>query len=204
MSLNYLALHKKDFQSVAKQRQGGFGLIELMVSISIMTIVSSVILVRQSSFNGAVLLRNQTYDVALSAREVQLSAITTGNNQGEFRAILGLHFDTDSARNDRVIVFQDRAILPALPNGFYDVGDSIISEEVLDSRFEISALRDSLGVPITALSVIFVRPNFDANFFSAPGVPIPTESIEIEIASKDTAGLQRVLEITATGQIAVQ
>jgi Tfp pilus assembly protein FimT len=54
----------------------GFGLVELMVSISIMMLLTVVILNRQSSFNGAVLLRNQAYEVAFALRKAQLLAVS--------------------------------------------------------------------------------------------------------------------------------
>jgi prepilin-type N-terminal cleavage/methylation domain-containing protein len=204
MFWNYLALRKTHFYTAARFRQSGFGLIELMVSISIMTIVSSVILVKQSSFNGAVLLRNQTYEIALSAREVQLSALTTGNNRNDFRAVLGIHFDTNAANNGRYMVFQDDD-----ENGFYDSGEEFGVQGFLDNRFEIRSIRSGLTTP-SEVSVIFVRPNFDARFFRAPGPTneINEETIEIDVARRGISGTDdgtlRTLEITATGQITVK
>jgi prepilin-type N-terminal cleavage/methylation domain-containing protein len=199
MFSNYLVSHKRPRHI----RQGGFGLIELMVSISVVTIVTSVILVRQSSFNSAVLLRNQTYDVALNVREVQLSAVTTGRSSIDFRAILGIHFDTNTLDNDRYILFQDA---DASPNGFYDVGEET-SAIFLDERFEIREIRAGADTP-SALSVIFVRPNFDARFFDATNSEVLEETIEIDIARRGVVGTDdgvlRTVEITATGQITVQ
>jgi len=204
MFSNYLALYKKDFQSVARGPQSGFGLIELMVSISIMTIVSSIILVGQNSFNSAVLLRNQTYDVALSAREIQLSALTSGDSAGDFRAVLGLHFDTNPLRNDRYIIFKDNN-----NNFYYDAGEEFGIQDILDNRFEVRAIRLGTFAPAEA-SVIFERPNFDAHFYIGPNNKSSVEAIEIDIARRGTDPLAntddvlRTLEITSTGQITVQ
>ena len=55
--------------------QNGFGLVELLVSISIMLLVTMVVLVNHESFNNGALLRSQAYEVALRLREVQLSAV---------------------------------------------------------------------------------------------------------------------------------
>ena len=50
----------------------GFTLIELLVVISIMVIVTSVILVRQSRFDSSTVLRSLAYSVALSVRQAQI------------------------------------------------------------------------------------------------------------------------------------
>ncbi len=183
----------------------GFGIIELLVSISIMVIISAVILVQQSSFNGAVLLRSQAYEVALDAREVQLNAVSINDVTGDFRSLLGLHFDLDS--NQTYNIFRDGGT----NNGYYDAGEAFGKQGTLDDRFEIRAIRvnrNSGGVmPVTQLSVVFERPNFDARFFSQTG-EINASGIEIDVAKKGVpAGSSdpiRTIEITSTGQIAVQ
>ena len=183
----------------------GFGIIELLVSISIMVIISSVILVQQGSFNGAVLLRSQAYEVALDAREVQLNAVSINDVTGDFRSLLGLHFDLSS--NQSYKIFRDGGT----NNGYYDDGEAFGKQGSLDGRFEIRSIRvnrNSGGVTaVTKLSVVFERPNFDARFFSQTG-EIDASSIEIDVAKKAVAAGAddpvRTIEITSTGQIAVQ
>lgn len=183
--------------------QTGFGLIELMVSIAVMAIVSSIILVRQNSFNGGVLLRSQAYEVALAAREVQLNAVSAVGVAGDFRTLQGLHFDTNTANNGIFRVFRD-----ADNDGFFDAAESLGQQGALDSRFEIRAIR-TLGDSYTgtAISIVFERPNFDARFFDSAG-EVNASSIEIDIARRGVSGstpdVLRTLEITSTGQIIVQ
>jgi type II secretory pathway pseudopilin PulG len=179
--------------------KGGFGLIELMVSISIMMLVSAVILARQSSFNGAVLLRSQVYDVALAVREVQLGAVSAeSNGSGLFRSVDGVYFDT--ANDNAYKVFKD-----ANSNYFYDATEQFGKQGVIDNRFQIRAIRANGSK--TQLSVVFERPNFDARFFDTNG-EIATSSVEIDIARRGVAGttndVMRTLEITKTGQITVR
>jgi len=203
MSWNFLALRRKVSGAHQPLGQGGFGLVELMVSISIMVIVSSIILARQSSFNSAVLLRSQAYEIALQVREVQLNAVSASSNAsaGNFRSILGVHFDTDN--NSQYKIFRDDG-----SNGFYDTGEEFGVQGIIDNRFEIREIR-AVGDSIsgTELSVIFVRPNFDARFFDVNG-EVNASSIEIDIARRGITGTStsvlRTLEITSTGQIAVQ
>jgi Tfp pilus assembly protein FimT len=174
----------------------GFGLIELMVSISIMMLVAGIILARQSAFNGAVLLRSQAYEIALTAREVQLNAVSASTIQGSTREMLGLYFDT--SRNTTYRTFRDDE-----GNGSYDASEEYGQQNSLDSRFEIKAIRVG-GTVQNNVAVMFERPNFDAKFYVGT-TQVAATQIEVDIGTKDnsSAGVKTVV-VTATGQIAVQ
>lgn len=184
--------------------QGGFGLIELMISISIMVLVSAVILVRQSSFNGAVLLRNQAYQIALAARETQLNAVSVSGVTGDYRTLMGVHFDTNNKNEYKI--FQDGVS----NNGYFNAGEELGEQGVIDPRFSIRAIR-VVGQAFTGstISVVFERPNFDARFFSGPNTELTSaSSVEIDISKRNNLGTGtgdvRTIEITSTGQITVQ
>lgn len=190
-------------RSLARQSTGGFGLVELMVSISIMAIVAAVVLTRQSTFNSAVLLRSEAYQIALQVREVQLNAVSASGDTGTFRDVLGVHFSTTTDGTYRI--FRD-----ANTNGFYDgATEEFGLQGILDSRFEIRDIR-GVGATISGneVSVIFVRPNFDARFFHSAGSELTASAVEIDVARRGVTGngpeVVRTLEITSTGQIAVQ
>ncbi len=183
----------------------GFGLVELMVSISIVVLVTSIILVRHTSYNGAVLLRSQAYEVALQAREIQLSAVSAMLEAGGFRNVFGLHFDTNTP--DYYLNFKDDTTSGG--NFYYDSGEQIGKRNNIDKRFEIGAIRLSNGATPNELSIVFERPNFDARFFDGANSEITTAStVEIDIRLKGTSGTGsgevRTVEISRTGQITVQ
>lgn len=172
----------------------GFGLVELLVSISIMTLVSAVILARHSSYNSAVLLRNQAYEVAFTIREAQnyaLSAVFTDTGTGlstdSFRERYGVHFE---AGNSVYYLFRDDN-----GDGGYDAGEEIGQPGRLDPRFVFSSVPGGTGV----FDVMFERPNFDAIFDPNPSGPAGTPAIIT--VSTDTSS--RDIEVTRTGQIAV-
>lgn len=180
-----------------------------MISISIMVIVAAIIMTRQSSFNGAVLLRGQAYEVALQVREVQLNAVSASGDSGTFRSVQGVLFDTDVLNNNRYRIFRDTPT-GANANGFYDTGEEFGQQGLLDPRFEIRNIR-AIGTDTitgTEVSAVFVRPNFDARFFDSSGELTDTSSIEIDVARRGETGtgpgVIRTLEITSTGQITVQ
>lgn len=179
-----------------------------MVSISIMLLVIGVVLARQDSFNGAVLLRSEAYEIALSAREVQLNSVSAVSIQGNYRTLLGLHFDTS---NDALVrVFKDSTFPDPQANGFYDDGEAFGKQLNIDSRFEVRGIftiNNNIRSAVSNLSVVFERPNFDARFFSSAG-EINVPRVEIDISKRDQTGtgndVVRTVEITSTGQITVK
>jgi prepilin-type N-terminal cleavage/methylation domain-containing protein len=172
----------------------GFGLIELMVSISIMLLVAGIILVRQSGFNGAVLLQGQAYEIALATREVQTNAVSASAIQGTTREMLGVYFDT--SRNTTYRIFRDDE-----RNGSYESSEEYGQQNSLDSRFEIRAIRLD-GVEQSAVSVMFERPNFDAKFY-VNSTQVAASRVKIDLGAKDGSTEEKSIVITATGHISV-
>lgn len=177
-----------------------FSLIELMVSMSIMALVSSVIITRQSAFNGAVLLRNQAYEVAFALREAQLLAVNGGSDVKTY----GVYFDTTEDWQHKYRLFQDLD-----SDGYFDDGEQLGLTGVLDSRFEIRAVTPQRD---RKLAIVFTRPNFDAkycvrssgctranHFVTGPAI--------IDIARTGTTdngyGAVRQVVVSPTGQISV-
>jgi prepilin-type N-terminal cleavage/methylation domain-containing protein len=182
-----------------------FGLIELMVSISIMALLTTIVVTRQSSFNGAVLLRNQAYEVAFTLRQAQMLAVSGGD---EATRRYGVYFDTSTAAQHTYVLFGDTN-----NNGMFDAGEQIGLTGKLDRRFEIRSLT---APDITTLqgvmSITFLRPNFDGYFCTnASGCTTPaaytsgTASVHVartDVTTNGTGDVRRV-EVTRTGQIAV-
>ena len=97
--------HLKHPQPKKLKPKAGFSLIEMMVSISIILIITTVVLVRQSAFTSTVLLKNLAYGVALSVREVQTSAVSVRGRDGEFDVPYGIYFNIDDPK--KYILFRD-------------------------------------------------------------------------------------------------
>ncbi len=183
----------------------GFGLVELMVSISIMTLISSVILVKNRSFNNALLLRNQAYEIAFTLRQAQLMAVSGNMETGARRNIYGVHLNIASATNRQYRLFRDD-----LSNtNWYDATDATIGTiGLIDSNYMISSITNAAGTSLgNTLSVTFVRPNFDAIFKTSSATTV-SGPININITPRDTSGYTTVpsrrIEITSTGQITVK
>ena len=157
---------------------------------------------QQGAFNSAVLLRSQTYDIALAMREVQLGAVSAvSDGSGGFRSVQGFYLTTETVGNDRYRVFKD-----ADGDFFYDSEEDFGFVGRLDPRFEIRSISPaSVGSDV---SVVFERPNFDANFYTSAGTRLDVPSVLITIGLRAGAGTEcgadiRQIEITSSGQIAV-
>ena len=188
----------------------GFGLVELLVSVSIMVLVTGTVIARHSSFNGASLLRSQAWEVALGIREVQLTAVSATNvgSATDFRQVYGVHFNvSNTGDRQSYVVFRDLSPI----DYFYRNTDELVGRQGrLDRRFEISDIRSfsSLGAEssLTNLSITFERPNYDARFRINSFGDLNADRIEITvrvIGTTDNAN-RRIIEVTRAGQISVR
>jgi type II secretory pathway pseudopilin PulG len=189
------------------KQSAGFGLVELLVSISVMIIVTSVILARHDTYNSATMLRGQAYDLALTTREIQLLAVSATRDQVGFRNVYGLLFSTTNP--EAYVVFRD-----ADGDYYFDSGEEFGKQGAIDPRFEIDAIR-LLGTGVDAgardtIAILFERPNFDANLYLSSGdeADAGVSGVEIDlrvIGSTGTGpGELRTIEITRAGQITVK
>ncbi|MBY0538640.1 prepilin-type N-terminal cleavage/methylation domain-containing protein [Patescibacteria group bacterium] len=197
-------------KSYTFRQSRGFGLVELMVSISIMTLVSTVILVKNRSFNNALLLRNQAYEVAFSLRQAQLLAVSGNKESASNSNQYGIYFDIGSEPgNGQYRLFRDDSNSGS-NLGRYDSADHTLPGGIgtLDNRFVIREIVDSNDNPLEdTLSVTFVRPNFDALFKDSSGGYF-SGPVYLKVSPKDDSGYTnvpfRLVEITSTGQISVK
>lgn len=135
-----------------KKTQTGFGLIELMVSIGVMVLVTSIVLVRQSTFNSAVLLENQAYEIAFDIRETQLRAVSAqGGVDADFRTQYGVTF---------LVGEQQYSFFRGEPDG----SEVLFGASArLDRRFYIADVRRPDGTSFgNGAHVTFIRPEYDA------------------------------------------
>lgn len=191
--------------------RGGFGLVELMVSIGIMVLVMSVVIVNHNSFSRGSLLRSQAYEIALRLREVQLLAVSTrvSDDADPERVRYGAHFSALTGSR-----FQIFAIPESVDADEYD--DHLIGAPgILDSRFTITQVTrvNSSGAesPLPTgegVVIVFNRPNFDAEFFDPANVSSSKydsiNEVRLYVDSVRNPGSPRKVIVTKAGQISVQ
>lgn len=219
------------FHSYFKQRgrekgaPRGFTLIELLVVLTIMVIITATLLVQQSRFDSATLLRSSAYSVALSVRQAQVygssvvgsTTVSQANcggtyaNNACFSSAYGIHLNIGSPNS--YVLFAD------LNNdGMYELGEDT-KIFTLNPSFKISNVCVTVGAinrcwnptAINNLDILFRRPNPDACFSTelsesagacAAGTPIYSKAC-IQLMSHNDATAIRNINISVTGEITV-
>ena len=192
----------KKIQNHTNIFQLGFSLIELMVTIAIITLVTGVVLVRYNSFNNVIILTDQAYELALDIREAQVLGVSVGGTSDSFRKAYGIYITLTTP--NRYLLFQDN-----LTTGLklqYDSGEEIGEPYTIDSRFEITQIcTTKSGVERcdnTDVSMVFKRPDFDAkittNIVSYP------DQLTIVVSSVRDSSVSKRIVLYPSGQISVQ
>ena len=181
----------------AGKKEHGFSLIEMLVVISIFSLLSTVVLANHSRFNGSVLLGNLAYDIAISVREAQVYGLSVRQFASQFQIGYGVHFSDASS----YIFFAD-----INRNGFYDdPADSIIQSYSLGRGHSIlrycadTQCSDSESNELTYLDVVFYRPDPDASFATNRGTTYAEAHVVVTSAAEET----RTITVQTTGQISV-
>ena len=180
--------------------------------MAIITLLTTLVMVRYGAFNSAVLLKNQAYEIALDIRDTQVRAVSVRSDGNEFREEYGLFFSrrsvpTQGATNQQYVFWQDNgATTPAIYQSGPDTELGVIT---LDSRFFIKDIyvnctqADYSGCTATSeLNVAFARPNFDAVLTRGNGSSV--NSAHIVIAAENEPAVTRAVYITSTGLITVE
>ncbi|MCK4386987.1 MAG: prepilin-type N-terminal cleavage/methylation domain-containing protein [Candidatus Pacebacteria bacterium] len=175
----------------------GFSLVELLVTISILTVVSGVVLFNHARFNNNVLIENLSYEISLTIRQAQFFGWQVKEAGGGFGEGYGAHFDSNS---DEFLIFADT--YPAAPNQIYDAGyDEIVDRFRMTNNNEINELCFESTCDASTLDISFIRPNPNA-FIRENGGGIDRETAEIRVISPK--GLVKKIMVNKVGQIAVQ
>ena len=185
--------------NTSKNQQQGFTLVEVLISIAILVIITSVILVQSASSRGGLVLTNDAYEVALMVRETQSFGVSVreGEAGGDFDVGYGVFVQDPT----RVIMYNDID-----KDAAYDSGsDPIVREVNLQRGNTITNFCLSNGGSqtcsgaISGISIAFIRPNPDAYISDNNGTFYQDAEITISSPYGDT---KRVTAYT-TGQISV-
>jgi prepilin-type N-terminal cleavage/methylation domain-containing protein len=187
----------------------GFSLIELLVSISIIVIITSIALVRNSSFNQTILLTNQAYELALDIRRSQVLGVSVqaGAEPGSDainRSPIGLYVEQG---NQTYRIFRDNTNDQS--NGQYDPGEEINNGTLtLDNRFRIlyiceGDLAADTCTGTTWTTILFQRPDFTAHLNTNSPSNVLTK-VRIGVSTLNRGSETREVIIESTGLISVQ
>ena len=175
----------------------GFTLVELLVSISIFTVITTMAVYNHSQFNGSVLLTNLAYEVGLSIHQAQFYGISVRQNAATaFDSGYGIHFDPASPTS--YILFEDKAggVSHARDAGDLDLQVFAISKGNKINKVCVNGTCGQLAVDIT-----FLRPNPDAYF--TQGGSGSLIGGKVDVCVKSPQGTARRVTVESTGQISI-
>ncbi len=193
-----------------------FTLVELLVTVSILTVLMSVVAFNYGGFNDKLALSSAGQEIGIAIRQAQtyglnVREVTAGG--GQFNSAYGIFFDpTNSSTNKDYYIFADTN-----GNKKYDVGSGCgsVSTECIEKNtirggVRVSSVCNPNCPPspnsIRTAHITFFRPNPDAtiNFADAGGTLVSTNQLTGRIILTSLKGRTLNIYIESTGQIYVQ
>ncbi len=206
----------------------GFTMVEMLVSLGIILIITSIVLLGQDRFNKNLVLVDTAYTVAFTLRQAQTFALSSRKFQTTQNAGYGVHFTKGSFTS--YTLFADT--VPSAPgNGQGGLCPGHVAQTGLESRpgnceyngsaelvttynlnhgFKVSGfcgfpkvgLQQCIIGDLDELHISFLRPNTQAVMLGErAGSLVELTSAKIYITSPD--GENRCVNVSKVGQIAV-
>ncbi len=217
--MNY-ELRKKEGTSHAQSARlsRGFSLVELLVSIGIFVLITSVIVISQHNLGGTILITNLSYDVALSVRQAQVygvSVSSVGQATPSFQKSYGIHFEqsgyyvlfaVDIGGDQRYDASVNNTSTGCMPSSkcisFFKIEQgNVISRFCADSYCAGAGTNNT----ISAMDIIFTRPNPEPTIYAYKnGALVSNTAGNATITVMSPQSLTKVVGVLSSGQIAVQ
>lgn len=175
----------------------GFNMIELIVSISILLVITSIAFFNQSAFRSNIQLENLAYETALALRQAQVYGTSVRSQLPDFDVRYGVWFTENNP--DQFIIFSEPT---GSGNNRYNNGEEV---EIFSLRgaYSITDLCVENGgsedCDVDELAIMFERPNPNAVFWADGGSGYDSGRIEIQAAD----GRTKSVEVIRTGHISV-
>jgi prepilin-type N-terminal cleavage/methylation domain-containing protein len=192
-----------------------YTLVELMVTVSIITMLTSIVVYSYSNFNDKIALTSAGQELAVSIRQAQTFGLNVKENivgSGSFDSAYGIFFDLSNL--DRYIIFADtnKNKLYNSGNGCGSVSTECVNQIIFRDGVTISQICDGSGncppapgFTVRNLNVTFLRPNPDAVInFSDNGLTTLSSASTGRVVITSRKGLTQTISISNTGQVYVQ
>ncbi len=203
---------KTFFQKGRKNLKAGFTLVELLVTIVIFVLLTSVVLFSQTNFDNTILLNNLAYDIALTIRQAQSYGVGARESSVASFPSYGVYFDKSATLNKGFILYADTTVPPQ--KVFTGSVSCPTTDPECVQKYSITrgsyissvcvgngAACDLSKVP-TSISIYFQTPNPDAAIYINPDANTPYDYAEIHIRS--ASGAEKIVVVTGVGQIYVK
>lgn len=191
------------FNNKTSYNKRGFTLIEILVSMSIITILATVVLLSRNKYADNIKLKDQAYTIAIAVREAQAYSMGVRSAApGDFTIPYGVHIQMNT---DDITLFADRN-----KNGRFDPSNEAVVVYPLSNSFGLQLCGTSGGVQncsgVDSYMVLFNRPNPTAtmSFLNSQGNSIngrtPPAAIRVSLPNSGS----KTISIDSTGQVGIQ
>ncbi len=186
-----------------------FTVLELLVSVSIISVILSVVFWNYTGFNDNLAVSGAAQEMAIAIRQAQTYGINvkeTAVNSGTFSSAYGIYLNSSVPNSYRIFVDLNN-------NNAYDSGESV-EQVILRNGVIISGVCDSticppaLPVPsgATGVNITFLRPSPDARMYftnsSGTNTYGTVNSARIQLSSPKNKSVYVNIEVT--GQVTIQ
>ena len=205
------------------KKLAGFTLVELVVSIGIIILISSMILFNAPKFNRTMALNRAAREVASTLRLAQARATQVRAVGGVFPKNYGVQFNTDVSKNNEFTIFSDsvdETCTAGVGNNHYDSACTGTTEKdtaitfKLGGGIKISRLAGP-NLPLaecpagtneySTLNVLFFRPDPSITVTCGPNELVGTSgAFRIYVKSPDGSLPEKEVHVWLTGQISVK
>lgn len=192
-----------------------FTLVEIVITVGIVTILSSIAITNYYEFNDRLTISSAGQEMAVNIRQSQsygLNVKEVAPSGGNFSAAYGVHLSKNSSDNTSYIIFSDingnKKYDPA--GGCGSPGSECVEKVSLRNGVTVSDVNATGSCPSTnlaqSMTITFLRPNPDAdiNFFNSSGIGVCLSSPNALITVLSKGGRTIILSVESTGQISVQ
>jgi hypothetical protein len=186
----------------------GFTLVELLVSVGIFILMTTLLVAKYGNFDQSVLLTNLAYDVAITVRTAQtygLSVRASTSDSPLFNAGYGVHFVSGSQSNEeaRKLIFFVDSDPESLYSGTHeDIDTYYIKRGAYISEACAGNDADSCVDVDNVLDITFKRPDPNAQICIGSGGLCGQKYARITITG--TEGSTRTVVVQENGQISVK
>lgn len=184
------------------KKNRGMSYVELIVVLSIFSVLSSVVIFNYGDFQSRVDIKNLASDLALKIVEAQKSSLSgtlpTGGGYGAtWKPSYGVYFNL-TTNNKQFIYFVDLDL-----NGSVGAGETLntisITKNNYISNIDKCSANPCVANAINALSITFKRPDSRAIFTGAT----ITGSEYVQITIKSPSGVKSLIKIYPSGRIQI-
>ncbi len=171
---------------------GGFSLIELMVTIVIFVIISSVIIFNYPNFRDKMSLSREVANIVSDIRTAQVYSLGTKQHENfginEIKGY-GVYFNTTSSKQYQI--FLD---LVSSDNRIYNVGEEVGLAIQITTTNKISSLKCGSN-SCTEVNIFYSRPYVNAFISNNDG---SYDYVEIEVQSTLNVSLKKTIKVNKT------